>query len=66
MANKQKAWRTRAGRTVDGLTSRQAGLGRVGKKLRDNFTKFVPVPSFLVQALLMRGGWAYQQEVLHG
>lgn len=63
MANKQKAWRTAAGKyTLPGTNIHVRGQG---KRLRDTFTKFVPVPSFLVQALLMRGGWAYQQEVQH-
>lgn len=62
MRNKQKAWRRAASTAVNTTNKRDLGM-RVGKAIRNNFTKFVPVPSFLVQALLMRGGWAYQQEV---
>lgn len=32
-------------------------FGRVGKALRDQQYKILPFPSFLVQALLIRGGW---------
>lgn len=64
MANKQKAWRTAAGKYT--LPGTDQHVPRQGKRLRDNFVKFVPVPSFLVQLLLIRGGWAYQQEVQNG
>ena len=65
MANKQKAWRTRAGDPLVRKLKAVTGV-RQGKRLRDKYTRFVAVPSFLVQALLMRGGWAYQDVVQHG
>lgn len=32
---------------------------RMGKITRDNFVRVLPVPSHIMQALLIRGGYAY-------
>ncbi len=41
----------------------RAYRGRIGKSMRDSIVKIKPAPSFLVQGLLQRGGYAFKQEL---
>ena len=54
MANKQKAWRTRAAK----INARRAAGSReaTARVQKDTFVKMLPTPSFLFTGLMMKAG----------